>query len=132
MEPAPVVEEEGNPPPPSMPVKHTSTALEEDENSKMDAASGAVPVDEDSESRTTIEIPVVPWLRQLSFVLRKNYLLMTRRPILLTVMVRVCVLSKRQKVFLCFYHRLSQFCHKTDNEFDHFRFAFLGNSRGRQ
>ena len=132
MEPAPVVEEEGNPPPPSMPVKHTSTALEEDENSKMDAASGAVPVDEDSESRTTIEIPVVPWLRQLSFVLRKNYLLMTRRPILLMVMVRVCVFYRSGKKCASAFIIVSHSFVTSDNEFDHFRFAFLGNSRGRQ
>ena len=35
------------------------------------------------------EIPVVSWMRQFSFVGRKNWLLIVRRPILLVTMVRV-------------------------------------------
>ena len=40
---------------------------------------------------SSTDIPVVPWLRQLAFCLRKNNLLIVRRPILLGIMVRECV-----------------------------------------
>ena len=40
---------------------------------------------------TMVDIPVVPWFRQLSFVLRKNCLLIIRRPFLLITMVSVVV-----------------------------------------